>query len=78
MGFTINSSALRGSSVLLYTMAVRYEVVTGTCTAYLQKLVSLRVLSMITIGGLHTKPPPYDCLKLYGACLDGLGTPEAR
>jgi hypothetical protein len=35
------------------------------------KMVDLPVLSVLTIGSPHTstKPPPYDFLNLYGACL---------
>jgi hypothetical protein len=32
------------------------------------KMVDLPVLSMLTMGILYTKPPPYDFLNLYGAC----------
>jgi hypothetical protein len=32
-------------------------------------MVGLMVLSVLTMGSLHTKPPPYDFLNLYGACL---------
>jgi hypothetical protein len=30
-------------------------------------MVGLTVLSVLTMGGLHTKPLPYDFLNLYGA-----------
>ena len=32
------------------------------------KMIGLSVLIVLTVGSLHTKPPPYD-FKLYGACL---------
>jgi hypothetical protein len=33
------------------------------------KMVGLRVPNMLTMGSPHTKPPPYEFLNLYGACL---------
>ena len=32
------------------------------------KMVGLPVLSVLTMGSSHIKPPPYDFLNLYGAC----------
>jgi hypothetical protein len=42
------------------------------------KLVGLPVLSVLTMGSLHTKPPPYDFLNLYGACLQAPRTPKMK
>jgi hypothetical protein len=63
-----HSNALRGSSVLSYTMVVQSVALTGTCAAYLWEMGDLAVLSVLTMGSLHTKPPAYDFLNLYGAC----------
>jgi hypothetical protein len=30
------------------------------------------------MGNLHTKPPPYDFLNLYGAYLQALETPKVK
>ena len=43
-----------------------------------EKLVGLPVLSVLTMGILHTKPPPYDFLNLYGACLQAPRTPKIK
>ena len=42
------------------------------------KMVGLTVLSMLIMGSLHTKPPPYDFLNLYGACLHAPRTSKVR
>jgi hypothetical protein len=39
-------------------------------------MVNLLVLSVLTMRGPHTKPPPYDFLNLYGACLQAPRTPQ--
>ena len=36
------------------------------------------VLSVLTIGNLYTKPPLYDFLNLYGACLQAPRTPKIK
>ena len=40
------------------------------------KMVGLPVLSVLTMMSLHTKPPPYDFLNLYEACLQAPRTPK--
>jgi hypothetical protein len=35
----------------------------------MRKLINLPVLNMINMGNSHIKPPPYEFLNLYGACL---------
>ena len=42
------------------------------------KMVGLLVPDMLTIGICHTKPPPYDFLNLYGACLQAPRTPKMK
>ena len=42
------------------------------------KMVGLPVLSLFNMESLHTKPPPYDFLRLYGACLHAPRTPKFR
>jgi hypothetical protein len=42
------------------------------------KLVGLPVLSVLTMGSLHTKPPPYDFLNWYGACLQAPRSPKMK
>jgi hypothetical protein len=38
----------------------------------------LPVRSVLTMGGPHTKPPPYDFLNLYGACLQAPRTTKMK
>jgi hypothetical protein len=40
--------------------------------------VVLTVLSVLIVGSLHTNPPPYEFLNLYGACLQAPRTPKFR
>jgi hypothetical protein len=40
------------------------------------EMVGLPVPNMLTMGSLHTEPPPYDFLNLYGACLQAPRTPK--
>jgi hypothetical protein len=42
------------------------------------KMAGSPVLSVLTMGSLHTKPPPYDFLNLYGACLQAPRTPKMK
>jgi hypothetical protein len=42
------------------------------------KLVDLPVLSVLTMRSHYTKPPPYDFLNLYGACLQAPRTPKMK
>ena len=42
------------------------------------KMVGLPVLSVLTMGSHHTKPPPYEFLDLYGACVQAPRTPKVR
>ena len=42
------------------------------------KMRGLPVLSVLTIGNPHTKPPPYDFLNLYGASLQAPRTPKMK
>ena len=42
------------------------------------KMVDLPVLSVLTMGNLYTKQPPYDFLNLYGACLQAPRTPKMK
>ena len=41
-------------------------------------MVGLTVLSVLIMGILHTKPPPYDFLNLYGAYLHAPRTPKMK
>ena len=41
-----------------------------------EKMIGLPILSVLTLGSPHTKPPPYDFLNLYGACLQASRTPK--
>ena len=41
-------------------------------------MVGLPVRSVLTMGSPHTKPPPYDFLNLYGACLHPAGTEDPQ
>jgi hypothetical protein len=45
---------------------------------FMQKLVGLTVFSVLIMGVYHTKPPPYDYLNLYGACLQAPRTPKMK
>jgi hypothetical protein len=42
------------------------------------KMVGSPVLIVLTMGSLHTKPPQYDFLNLYGACLHAPRTPALQ
>ena len=42
------------------------------------KMVGLPVPNVLTMGSPHTKPPPYDFLNLYGACLQAPRTPKVK
>ena len=42
------------------------------------KMVGLTVLRVLTMEIPHTKPPPYDFLNLYGACLQAPWTPKVK
>jgi hypothetical protein len=42
------------------------------------QMVGLTILSVLNRGSLHTKPPPYDFLNLYGACLQAPRTPKLK
>ena len=42
------------------------------------KMIGLTVLSVLPMGSPHTKPPPYDFLNLYGACLQAPRTPKMK
>ena len=44
----------------------------------IEKIRGLTVLSVLTMGSRHTKPPPYDFLNLYGACLQAPRTPKMK
>jgi hypothetical protein len=44
----------------------------------IKKLVGLSVLSVLSMGVYYTKPPPYDFLNLYGACLQAPRTPKLK
>ena len=49
----------RGAHRLDQEVPDRIEgALTGTCAAYLWKVVGLLVLSVLNMGSLHTKPPP--------------------
>ena len=67
-----------GALALPYTLVVQYGALTGTFAAYYGKMVGLAVLSVLNMGSLHTKPLPYDFLKLYGACLQASRTPKVK
>ena len=41
------------------------------------KMVGLTVLSVLTMVSYQIKPPPYDFLNLYGACLQAPRTPNS-
>ena len=41
------------------------------------KMVGLTVLSVLTMVSYRIKPPPYDFLNLYGACLQAPRTPNS-
>ena len=41
-------------------------------------MLDLPVLTVLTMGSLHTKPAPYDFLNLYGACLQAPRTPKFK
>jgi hypothetical protein len=45
---------------------------------FIKKKVGLPVSKMLTMIGSHTKPPPYDFLNLYGACLQAPRTPKMK
>ena len=42
------------------------------------KMAGIPVLSVLTMGISYTKPPPYDFLNLYGACLQAPRTPKMK
>ena len=42
------------------------------------KMVGLTVLSVLTMASYYTKPPPYDFLNLYEACLQAPRTPKSK
>jgi hypothetical protein len=42
-----------------------------------RKMVGLPGISVLTtMGSFSTKPPPYEFLKLYGACMQAPRTPK--
>ena len=43
----------------------------------IEKIVVLSVPNLLIMKSLHTKPPPYDFLNLYGACL-AAGTEDPK
>ena len=43
-----------------------------------EKMVDITVPNVLIIGSPHTKPPPYDFLNLYGACLHAPRTPKVK
>jgi hypothetical protein len=43
-----------------------------------RKMLNLPVISVLTMGILHTKQPPYDFLNLYGACLQAPRTSKMK
>jgi hypothetical protein len=63
-----------------YTLVVRLKPFAVTGAAYQLKKKEvyrfLPLLSVLTMGSRHTKPPPYDFLNLYGACLQAPMTPK--
>jgi hypothetical protein len=63
------SIALWGSLVPPYTLVVRLEALQVPEPPVYCKMVDLPVPNVLTMGSPHTKPPPYDFLNLYGACL---------
>jgi hypothetical protein len=42
------------------------------------KMVGIKVINVLTMDSLYTKPPPYGFLKLYGACMQAPRTPKFR
>ena len=42
------------------------------------KMICLLVLSVLTMGIPHAKPPPYEFLNLYGACLQAPRTQKMK
>jgi hypothetical protein len=49
----------RGAHRLDQEIPDRIEgALTGTCAAYLWKMVGIPVLGVLNMGSLHTKPPP--------------------
>jgi hypothetical protein len=68
------SIALWGSLVPPYTLAVQLEAYNVPELSISVKMVGLPIPNVLTMGSPHTKPPPYDFLNLYGACLQAPGT----